>query len=96
MPSTKQLHRYPEEYYQLFEKAQTEDVVLEFTSARQAKNFRVELYNLRRVCRDEALNSEEVAEHSIIMENIIISLDGTKLVLHKRSIPTHIKRILPT
>ena len=90
MARRKPLHKYPAEMFALFEKAQTCRVILEFDSPGQAKSFRVELYNLRSQVREHAAfdpSVEELAEHLILMDNIIVSREGCKLILSKKPIP---------
>ena len=87
MPRSKPLHRYPQEYYALFERAQEGDFSLPFENAARARYLRGELYNMRARIRDALAMDPaqpELAEQYIIMENIVIEKDDNVLHFHKR------------
>ena len=90
MARRKPLHKYPQEMYLLFEQAQRAELVMEFDSPGQAKSFRVELYNLRSQVRQSVAfdpTVSELAEHLLLMDNIVINREGNKLILKKRQTP---------
>lgn len=87
MPRSKPLHRYPQEYYALFERAQQADFSLPFENAARARYVRGELYNMRARIRDALQidpDQPELAQHYILMENIVIEKDDNVLHFHRR------------
>lgn len=88
MPRRRPLHKYPDEYYELFERSQREPFELEFDSHERARYLRDELYALRASVRDTlAVDPEtpELAEQYLLMENVVIELDDRKLKFRVRS-----------
>ena len=88
MPRRRPLHRYPHEYYELFEKANRAPFSLDFDNTSRATRVRGELYYLRAAVRDAvALDPSEssLAEQYILMEPIVISQQNERLHFRKRN-----------
>ncbi len=87
MPRHRPLHRYPREYYQVFEKAQAGPYSAHFDSAQQAKYVRSDLYNLRAAVRAAIIldpDNAELSEQYLLMENVVIRLDDCSLHFSSR------------
>jgi len=85
MPRQRPPHKYPVEYYALFERAQHAAFSLECENAARARYIRADLYNLRssiRSCLQIDPDQAEMAERYLLMENIVIECDNN--VLHFR------------
>lgn len=69
------LHRYPREYYECFERAQTAPYDMECESELRARYIRADLYNLRAAVRAQCQldpDNEVLSEQYLLMENIVI------------------------
>ena len=82
MPRKKWLEEYPEEYFQLFERAYDEDgIVVELDSHEAAKALRAHLYTFRRVLRKAEGHTKLKAK----ADGVKLAIDLNKLVLKKRN-----------
>ena len=84
MPRRRPLDQYPQEYYDLFSKANYAPVEMEFDRASEAVGFRIEMYNFRRALRESLLlnpNNSDVAEAVALAESLTFPLSGTTLTI---------------
>lgn len=87
MSRRRPLHKYPNSYFVLFERAQVAPVVLQMDSEAAARSARVELYTLRGQVRETVAADptlHDLAEHLVLMENIEIRVRGNKVTLAKK------------
>lgn len=98
MTRKRALHRYPEEYYELFERTHTANFALTFESKQRAYLVRTDLYNLRAAVRDAVTldpDNEELNARYLLMEPVVISLRDNELHFRLRSYvnDTHVRRL---
>ena len=101
MPRQRPPHRYPVEYYALFEQAQRGPFSLVCENESRARYIRADLYNLRSAVRDTLRvdpSQADLAEQYLLMENIVIECDNNTLhfrVRHYANVE-HIRSALTT
>lgn len=84
MPRPKQLDRYPESYYDLFERAYRAPIRIPTSSASAAANLRSELYTFRRVLRANVTEGKTRREVALIADDLQFKVEDKDLVVSRR------------
>ena len=98
MPRPKQLDRYPESYFDLFERAYHHPIQIPCSSFSAAANLRSELYTFRRVLRNSVLENRMRAQIALMADDLRFRIDGKVLEVSRRPLARGrlIERVLDT
>ena len=72
---------YPKEYREIFKRALSEDVVLQFSTHGKAKAFRAELYHYRYAVRDELPVTHDLFKNLMRVE---LSVSNKTLTIRRK------------
>lgn len=86
MPRPKTLDRYPQSYFDLFERAYAGSVSIPTASPSAAANLRSELYTFRRVLRNSVTEGLEKRQIALMADDLQFKIEGKNLIVEKRNI----------
>ncbi len=86
MPRPKSLDRYPQSYFDLFERAYAGSVSIPTASPSAAANLRSELYTFRRVLRNSVTEGLEKRQIALMADDLQFRVEGKSLIVEKRNI----------
>ena len=98
MPRPKTLERYPESYFDLFERAYAAPISIPTSSPSAAANLRSELYTFRRVLRNSVLEGGLRRQVALMADDLQFRVKGDALIVERRPLARGrlVERILDT
>jgi hypothetical protein len=84
MPRPKQIDRYPQSYFDLFERAYAHPMSIPTSSPSAAANLRSELYTFRRVLREGVGRNTVKPRVALIADDLQFRVEGKDLIVERR------------
>jgi hypothetical protein len=98
VPRPKAIERYPESYFDLFERAYAAPIVIPTGSPSAAANLRSELYTFRRVLRNSVLEGGIRRQVALMADDLQFRVKDKELIVERRPLARGrlVERILDT